>query len=164
VIDGVRSLIGSVYPIPPVSDTLYHDYKITRTGSEVVAYVDGVEYHRVSDDALNAEGKIGLGSHNNTVFFDDFSDGNPGETGLNQDGLNKVSVYPNPAKTSFIISSDETLNSFKLVNILGKTVLNSKGISSTRVSVDLSDIPSGMYFIVAEMQNGTSGTSKIIIE
>ncbi len=164
VIDGVRSLIGSVYPIPPVSDTLYHDYKITRTGSEVVAYVDGVEYHRVSDDALNAEGKIGLGSHNNTVFFDDFSDGNPGETGLNQDGLNKVSVYPNPAKASFIISSDETLNSFKLVNILGKTVLNSKGISSTRVSVDLSDIPSGMYFIVAEMQNGTSGTSKIIIE
>lgn len=165
VTDGVRSLIGAVYPIPPVSDTLYHDYKISRTGSEVVAYVDDVEYHRVSDDALNAEGKIGLGSHNNTVFFDDFTDGRSiGGTGLEQAQVNTISVYPNPARESLVIKSEDAIASYKLVSIIGNTVLANGSISSTSVSVDISNIPAGVYFMVAEMQNGSSGTSKIIIE
>lgn len=164
VVDGVRTLIGAVYPIPPVSDTLYHTYKITRTGSEVVAYVDDVEYHRVNDDALNAEGKIGLGSHNNTVFFDDFTDGNPGETSLKQSAVNHISVFPNPAKESVIIKSEDAISSYKLVSIIGNTVLTTRSISSTSVSVDISNIPAGVYFMVAEMQNGSSATSKIIIE
>lgn len=164
VVDGVRTLVGAIYPIPPVSDTMYHEYKITRTGSEVVAYVDDVEYHRVTDDALNAEGKIGLGSHNNTAFFDDFTDGNPGETGLKQARVNTISVYPNPAKENLIINSEDLISSYKLVSIIGNTVLAHKNISSSSVSVDLSSISAGVYFIVAEMNDGTRGTCKIIVE
>jgi len=62
VVDGPRIRIGEAKPMPDISDTLYHSYKIIRSGSTVTVYIDDVEYHNITDDQLNAGGKAGFGS------------------------------------------------------------------------------------------------------
>ena len=70
-------------------------------------------------------------------------------TGLNE--LNQqISIYPNPTSTSFIISSESSINSsFKLFDIRGKVVLTGK-IESTEETVDISKLSKGQYNLVFE--------------
>lgn len=72
---GTNTEVGILNATPALSDTLYHNYRLVRTGTAVTAYIDGVEYMSVDDAALGSEGKIGIGSYNDIAFFDDFKEG-----------------------------------------------------------------------------------------
>jgi len=75
VVDGEKSLVGDGQTTPAIADADYHDYRLVRSGTTVTAYIDGTEYYSLTDASLGTEGKIGFGSYNDIVYFDDFIEG-----------------------------------------------------------------------------------------
>lgn len=63
---------------------------------------------------------------------------------------NGIMIYPNPGKGKFIIESKnpvEELNSIEIVNTLGQKVYSYPEINKSKVTVDISTHPKGIYFV-----------------
>ena len=161
VSNGMRHKIGETCNTPAMTDTAYHAYKLTRTGTEINAYIDGEYYFTVTDESLNAEGKIGLGSHNDVVFFDDFTDGRS-PSGISKNKAFNVSLYPNPASEMVTIRAEKKISSVNVFDLTGKSVLSMAGINTNSVSVNLSDLSHGLYLIVTKDMNNRKRTDKLI--
>ncbi|WP_191963329.1 T9SS type A sorting domain-containing protein [Flavobacterium luteum] len=76
---------------------------------------------------------------------------------------NKVSIYPNPAKTEFHLSIDKSINGInkiQIFNVLGEKVFETKTISET---INFGPIPSGTYFVKI-CSNQIQITKKLIVE
>lgn len=71
-----------------------------------------------------------------------------------------VSIAPNPAETTFTISSQDIINSIKIYNLLGQQVLT-QNIGSIEGLVNISQLSSGTYLIATE-SNGKIHQQKII--
>ena len=68
-----------------------------------------------------------------------------------------VQCYPNPVQTELFLTIDQALvgSNFELVNVTGQTVLNGR-FQSAQLVLDVSGLPSGMYFL-----RGKAGSSVI---
>lgn len=67
--------------------------------------------------------------------------------------LDRVSVYPNPFTDQIHLSISESYNkevSVKIINLLGEEIFESSENPGTLKNIDLSDQPSGIYFIRVE--------------
>jgi hypothetical protein len=80
----------------------------------------------------------------------------------NKADQNQLSVYPNPGKGVFTIGNAKDITSLKVYNIQGIEVFNTK-VESVNTSIDISNLPAGMYFIRANSGN-TPIIHKVIIE
>lgn len=72
----------------------------------------------------------------------------------------KISIYPNPATNKVIVDSKNiSITEIKIYNIFGGLIenLNQQNISNNKVSIDLYNVNSGIYFININTEN-----SKII--
>ncbi len=78
-------------------------------------------------------------------------------SGLLENGFNHLSIYPNPVKDVLTIS-DDSIISFKVTDLSGKVL---KIANNSNVSV--SDLVSGLYFVVFEKE-GVSYSQKFIKE
>jgi len=78
----------------------------------------------------------------------------------------KYSFYPNPAKNNVLVSvGDFTSNtaSLELVNIQGKKVLAREVKANSNVSIDISSLSKGIYFML--LKDGTTiQSSKLVVE
>jgi len=72
----------------------------------------------------------------------------------------KASVYPNPAQNMFTISTQESLKSIDVYNVLGKKVLSQNGESKT---VNISSLKSGIYIVKMTSNKGIT-SQRIVIE
>ncbi len=72
-----------------------------------------------------------------------------------------LKVYPNPSDGNFIISSDMD-GEFTLQNELGQTISRFKLNSDNQYRYNITELTTGLYFIVGEM-NGTMITEKLIV-
>ena len=83
---------------------------------------------------------------------------------LDNDFLNdKVTIYPNPAKTEFHLSIDKSINGInkiQIFNILGEKVFETQVISET---INFGTIPCGIY-LVKILSNQFQITKKLIVE
>ena len=76
------------------------------------------------------------------------------------DEKSPFSVYPNPVTDQIIVqSSDRLLKSVSIVNMLGETVFTRQGDNN---AMDVSTLPAGIFFLIAEDVNGLTYTEKII--
>jgi hypothetical protein len=64
------------------------------------------------------------------------------EVGLNSGFL---TIYPNPASDKLIIQSDEEIQSIAMFDFLGRLVYMEGGIALLNKSIDVSELPSGLY-------------------
>lgn len=73
-----------------------------------------------------------------------------------------VKVYPNPASTIFTIEASSDIKSVQLYDIQGRQLqaLSAEGQSR---QIDVSALPSGIYFVKAATQNGTA-VQKVVKE
>ena len=73
----------------------------------------------------------------------------------------KLYIYPNPNYKIFNIKSSLIINSVSILDILGKTVevLNP---NKKMVEIDISENPSGIYFLKVNLSSGTTFTKKIL--
>lgn len=79
-------------------------------------------------------------------MMDNFKIGYEGEgiAQLNTD--QKLSIYPDPVKADLHIDATNTIRQVTISNVLGQ-VLYTKSNKTNNVSIDVSSLPAGMYFI-----------------
>lgn len=79
-------------------------------------------------------------------------------------GLNaaKVSIYPNPASDNVTITSDKQIQMVTVLNNVGQSVLTMNPDSKV-VSLDVSKLTNGVYFIRTSSEEGQT-TSKLIVD
>ena len=79
---------------------------------------------------------------------------------------NAFSIYPNPAKESFTIksSSDNLVTNIELFDLTGKLLLTKKLENTIENTITTSPLSKGIYLITLDTKNGTSYTTKLIIE
>lgn len=80
---------------------------------------------------------------------------------VTEDNTPKFSVAPNPTNGMFDISSDRTMTSVSIFNILGEKTLFCN-IDTYFATINLEQLESGMYFVLIEFSDGSSATTKII--
>jgi hypothetical protein len=80
-------------------------------------------------------------------------------------GINTASssykIYPNPAKNSIRVESNQIINKVRIVNVLGQEVY-SEILSNHGAQINVSNLQSGIYFVNIETTEGTK-TQKINI-
>jgi len=90
------------------------------------------------------------------------------DTSLSTSEFDKVgfSLYPNPAKEFFTVkSSDENLaTKIDLFDLTGKLLLTKKLENSPENTIATTSLSKGIYLVNLETKNGTSYTTKLIIE
>ena len=65
-----------------------------------------------------------------------------------------IIIAPNPTSTSFTISGIVGVSSVNVVNNLGIMVCHQSSVVSGRCEVDVSNLPSGVYFVQFRMATG----------
>lgn len=98
----------------------------------------------------------------NYLIIDDFQV--TGElVGLNTNSLEVITAYPNPASDVLNIKANQQLESVSLYSLDGKLILY-KNVSADFVSLDVMDIPTGIYFYEIKTNKGESIKEKVIIK
>lgn len=84
--------------------------------------------------------------------------------GVDDPDINSIKVFPNPSSGLFQILLGDNVKgnvSLKVINILGKTILNKNFTSNTDSSVDISNFTSGIYYLNFEF-NGKTLIKKVV--
>lgn len=82
-------------------------------------------------------------------------------TGINETVFRKGMVFPNPAAEKLHIRTEETVSKYAIINQTGAIVL--KGILPVSdESIDISELPQGMYLINYRVENGKNYSSLFI--
>jgi hypothetical protein len=110
----------------------------------------GNENYRVTLELKDAGGNWLAGDYNNINY--NFT---AAPLGIDKKNLvNRLSVYPNPVSDILkIANADNLVNaSFSIVDILGKTVIQSKALSNN--AIDVSNLSSGVYVLSVSSEDG----------
>ncbi|MEL6539053.1 MAG: T9SS type A sorting domain-containing protein, partial [Bacteroidota bacterium] len=79
-------------------------------------------------------------------------------------GLSQVSLYPNPATDQVSISSESPLKQVTVVNLMGQVIKTLDQISGNTTMLDVKDLKSGVYYVVAVDQLGSKHSHSLIVE
>jgi hypothetical protein len=110
----------------------------------------GNESYRVTLELKDGSANWLAGDYNNTNY--NFT---AAPLGIDKKNLaNKLSVYPNPVTDVLRIANADNLAnaSFSIVDILGKTVVQSKTLNND--SIDVSNLSSGVYILSVSSEEG----------
>jgi Secretion system C-terminal sorting domain len=78
--------------------------------------------------------------------------------------VDSIEIYPNPSTGNVtIISGGTSIYSVSILNVLGENVLNMPNLRESEISLDLSKLPAGTYFLRVETVNG-SDLRKVVIQ
>jgi hypothetical protein len=73
-----------------------------------------------------------------------------------------LNIYPNPTNGYITLSSNNSnIEEITLMDIHGKVMVN-KETSSHKIEIDVTNYPSGVYFVSAQLSNGRATTKKVI--
>ena len=68
--------------------------------------------------------------------------------------MNSLSVFPNPASSTVHIQSKSMIHSYRIVNLLGQTVLSKDKIDAKSSLISVDKLPLGLYIIEVQSKNG----------
>ena len=76
-----------------------------------------------------------------------------------------VNIQPNPAQSeiTIVLSGEDARPTYELFDALGRTALMGSGVRGTSVQLDVSNVPSGIYFLRLS-QNAFVQSRQIVIE
>ena len=76
----------------------------------------------------------------------------------------KFAIYPNPAKNELILTLKNTTGNLKIkiFNIEGKLLSTQNTVLENQISIDVSQLSSGIYFLNIEDENGNTAMKKFI--
>lgn len=79
---------------------------------------------------------------------------------IDENNLNPISVFPNPANGNVNLVSGKPLNdaTFKMINLAGQTVMEKKEIAGNTFVFDVSEQAAGIYFIEINNSGNISRT------
>lgn len=80
---------------------------------------------------------------------------------IDENSKDNIQIYPNPSSGKFTINASESIESIKVVNLLGEIVYE----NNTSVNFDAFELNNtGMYLVAIELSNGKKIIEKIIVE
>lgn len=80
-------------------------------------------------------------------------------TGINENMIGKIKVYPNPAKDNLTIECPEEISKVEMFDVLGRIALSNENVSNA--TVDISSLNNGVYFLIIHTASG-NGEYRII--
>jgi hypothetical protein len=78
--------------------------------------------------------------------------------GIKNNELDGLKIYPNPFSSILNILSNESIESLEIYDILGAIYFEESTINKLKISIDLSNIPSGTYFLKVYTDSGLRST------
>ena len=99
----------------------------------------------------------------NDLFIDNFqitASSLSDTAGVEDESLVTLNMYPNPAIDVLNISSQSTINTVEIFNILGQKVITMQ-VEDTSAEINVSNLNAGIYLIKYEINNSTS-TKKFV--
>ncbi|KOS06087.1 hypothetical protein AM493_08580 [Flavobacterium akiainvivens] len=82
-------------------------------------------------------------------------------TGLNENSLQQLKVYPNPAHNTIEFESTKEIASYTLTNMLGQTLLKGS-LNSNKGSINIQALPVGNYVLALKATTGKVTTQQVI--
>ena len=79
----------------------------------------------------------------------------PSGVGINDNELNAVSVYPNPASELINITSNSNIDNIIIRDLLGKEVMNLNNINHPVQIIDVSNLSNNIYLVEIQSNNNT---------
>lgn len=159
------------------------DYRVELIDNMLKVYFDGIELPAQEDDDAGSNGfftfrikpatgmEVGDIISNTADIYFDFNTPIITNTvttefvtpaGIRKNGLSKLAMYPNPAKSVVYFRGDTAIVSVALYNSLGQQVTalkSAEGISQ----MDVSSLASGLYMCHATAADGTISVQKLVI-
>jgi len=87
--------------------------------------------------------------------------------GNQQFSAGNLIIYPNPSNGLVYINTQNTTENLKEINlydVLGKTILSSKNLSSRQSTIDVSSLAKGIYMIEITTENNYKQTKKLVVK
>jgi hypothetical protein len=81
-------------------------------------------------------------------------------------GTNSIKLYPNPASTSvhIIQNENDNLESIRFYDVSGKTVKHIDNIANAQLTIDISTLAKGIYFVEITTEDKLKQIKKLIIQ
>ena len=136
------------------NSTDYNDFTIISEGSYIEAPLDWTSYEFDLSEYEGQNIRIAINYVGNNSFVlqtDAFKV--EGTLGVNQNEIINFEYFYNPIFDILNLKSDDILKNIKLYNSIGQLVLD-KNINNYIFTTDLSLLPSSIYFVKVESQNG----------
>jgi len=117
-------------------------------------------------DLLLGSGKIGVGSGNDKLYFDNVNAGDLATGIIEREALRDlcITVYPNPATSSFTLKGISDVTEIGIYTLSGQRVMELRPAGSPTVTIDCDQFRGGIYFIQVRTSTGETDVEKLIIE
>lgn len=117
-------------------------------------------YYRIRSSNCNLQNlKTALDNYNTVIQATEFING---DAQLNKQSFDNktTSIYPNPFQNELNIDTDKTISSYEIVDISGKTIVNSK--NKIEFNNSISQLNSGLYILQLNYEDGSNSAHKIV--
>lgn len=84
-------------------------------------------------------------------------------TGVDENSEGVFAVYPNPAKQSITLIGQQ-ISEARLYRVTGQLVATKQGEGTESLTMDISGLPSGLYFVTAISMDGRKCVQKVVKE
>ncbi|MCR5014632.1 MAG: C10 family peptidase [Bacteroidales bacterium] len=85
-----------------------------------------------------------------------------GNTSVGENGLAEAGIYPNPSKGVFTVKA-ESMTSITVYSLTGQRMLY-RPVSGNQVEVDLSGLPTGVYFVLLASEQGNAIQKVVLVK
>lgn len=117
-------------------------------------------YYRIRSSNCDLQNlKNALDVYNSVIEATEFIGGDA-QLNNNSFDTKTTSIYPNPFQNELNIETDKTISNYEVVDISGKTIINSDNKIDFNNSV--SQLNNGIYFLQLNYDDSTNSTHKII--
>ncbi len=96
-------------------------------------------------------------------YIDDVSVVLDTTTGVNELEQVKFEVYPNPTKNNLVVETDVVKNTSLIIFDLTGRIFISVPLQAVKTSIDISDLPRGIYVAVLEQNGNRAARRKIVV-
>lgn len=112
--------------------------------------------------ARNEVAQIGITTANVTnVWYDNiYLHKNTVSTGIKDIKTTYFTIFPNPVSNSLTIKAQSEIRELTIRNIVGQSI-RTEVLNANSKTLDISNLASGNYFVMAKMANGQVSTQKI---
>ncbi len=139
---------GSFFP-GKLDWVFYTDSKLSVENSYAL-YTPGLSTTELTDNNLQVNDVLAASDHLPVIVDFGYS-----IVGVNDFVELDIGVYPNPVSNNLFIDSKKIkINTIKVLNRIGQTLISKSTISDSPNSIDVSELSSGSYYILLETNEG----------
>ena len=140
------------------------NYEINKAASTLINYTNA--NYKLKATIPAKAGGFGIGIAGNPEAVQLGNQPNIGWNGIRTSEIPDLAVFPNPAKDQLTLAlKDQTASSMNVImrNQFGQTIMNSQSTGTDRLTLDITDIPPGVYFFTIKMGEYQT-TEKVVVQ